>query len=175
MSLGPLKLHSTSWPRRVCGHITMQNEFSPSSKLLIVFQSQDCLRAQSIVWDSQQSLHCYLLKKKKRQFTHSQHTTVLNIQHRSKKEEQGHREEMVGQSKSKTQQGKLQILELHVWRLALLTTMNFSCSCFHVLPAALCDRYPGEGLYTHRVLEEWRTKTIDVVAKKTEGTDQGAA
>ena len=44
-----------------------------------------------------------------------------------------------------------------------------------MLPAALCDRYPGEGLYTHRVLEECRTKTIDVVAKMTEGTDQGAA
>lgn len=62
------------------------------------------LKRPSLFWDSRQSLNCnYEIKK---QITHFQHTMAQSVHHHSQREESGHSEETLDQSKTLIQQNK---------------------------------------------------------------------
>lgn len=83
--------------------------FSATSQVPVVFHSPNTVLKLKVSSEAQGNLLIVNPHKSKRQMIYFQHTLVQDIHYHSKREEREHREELLDQSKPKTQQDKLQI------------------------------------------------------------------
>lgn len=82
----------------------MQNVYSLTSKIHVFVESQHCFKIQSLVRLKANSELKTPVKPKN--ITYFQYTMAKNVHYHSKREELGHSEEILYQSKNETQQGK---------------------------------------------------------------------